>query len=173
MAKRTHRCGKRPCRICRRWFAKDPRVPRQTVCGREECQRERHRRDCQDWRCRNRNLVQEEKAERICRSIFITAKPGPDPGFHAPEDAVDWPVVEARLGLVTATVLQQVVRLISQMVRDEIIKIHPIKTMRYTGIPRNGPRDEIPQKHPVKTAVCPPLSASGARDQNDRSRRKS
>lgn len=42
---------KRPCRICARWFWPEPRAgDRQTICGDEACQRERHRRSCEAWR---------------------------------------------------------------------------------------------------------------------------
>lgn len=45
---------KRPCTVCRRWFLPNPRQKeRQKTCGRAECQRERHRRQCQKWNKQN------------------------------------------------------------------------------------------------------------------------
>ncbi len=43
-------CKKRPCRICRRWFRPDPRLKdRQMTCGKKQCQREWHRKQCAQW----------------------------------------------------------------------------------------------------------------------------
>lgn len=59
---------KRPCRICRRWFLPDARVgDRQRVCGDEECQRERHRRACEQWRARNPDYDREDRLRRRLR----------------------------------------------------------------------------------------------------------
>lgn len=45
---------KRPCRICLKWFVPSVREgTRQEVCNHPECQKERHRRNCQEWRRKN------------------------------------------------------------------------------------------------------------------------
>lgn len=52
MAKTPSR--KRPCRICRRWFLPHPRLKdRQQTCGNSQCQREWHRRMCEQWNRKN------------------------------------------------------------------------------------------------------------------------
>jgi hypothetical protein len=60
---------KRPCKICRRWFLPDPRQEeRHKTCGRPECQRELHRRQCQKWNWKNtayfKGIYLAEKLER-------------------------------------------------------------------------------------------------------------
>jgi len=46
--------GKRPCRICRRWFIPHPRVEdRQRTCGDPRCKREWHRKKCAEWNRKN------------------------------------------------------------------------------------------------------------------------
>lgn len=46
--------GKRPCRICRRWFIPHPRLgERQRTCGDSHCQKEWHRKRCADWNRQN------------------------------------------------------------------------------------------------------------------------
>ena len=41
---------KRPCRVCKRWFIPHPRLKdRQKTCGDQQCQREWHRRKCEQW----------------------------------------------------------------------------------------------------------------------------
>ncbi len=45
---------KRPCRICRRWFTPNPKLKdRQKTCGDAKCQREWHRKKCEEWNKRN------------------------------------------------------------------------------------------------------------------------
>ena len=47
---------KRPCAICRRWFIADVRqIGRQKSCGKPDCQRELHRRQCVKWNRKNQN----------------------------------------------------------------------------------------------------------------------
>jgi len=46
--------GKRPCRICRRWFTPHPRLgDRQRTCADPYCKREWHRKKCAEWNRRN------------------------------------------------------------------------------------------------------------------------
>lgn len=53
---------KRPCKICRRWFEINPRQKgKQETCEREECQRERHRRNCKEWHEKNKGYDQENR----------------------------------------------------------------------------------------------------------------
>lgn len=48
------KAGKKPCRICRRWFRPDARVgERQRACGQPECQAARRQKTQADWRNRN------------------------------------------------------------------------------------------------------------------------
>ena len=45
---------KRPCRICRRWFTPNPRLKgRQMTCAAAKCQREWHRKKCEEWNKKN------------------------------------------------------------------------------------------------------------------------
>jgi len=45
---------RRPCRICRRWFTPNPRLKdRQKTCGDAKCQREWHRKKCEEWNKKN------------------------------------------------------------------------------------------------------------------------
>jgi len=46
--------GKRPCRICRRWFTPHPRLgDRQRTCGDPHCKKEWHRKKCAEWNREN------------------------------------------------------------------------------------------------------------------------
>lgn len=56
---------RRRCSLCGELFQADPRVrARQKVCGRTECQRERHRKSCSAWRAKERPAVEEERVRR-------------------------------------------------------------------------------------------------------------
>ena len=66
---------KRPCAICRRWFTPDPRqVGRQKTCGKSDCRRELHRRQCEKWNHKNKSYY---KAIYLSKKIERT-KPGED-----------------------------------------------------------------------------------------------
>jgi len=48
--------NKRPCRICRRWFAPNPKLKdRQMSCGAPACKREWHKKACRQWNKDNRD----------------------------------------------------------------------------------------------------------------------
>jgi hypothetical protein len=65
--------GKRPCRICKRWFRPHPRVKdRQKTCGDPQCQQEWHRRKCAEW---NRNNVDYFKTNYLDKKLEVTGIP--------------------------------------------------------------------------------------------------
>ena len=67
------RIRKRPCRICRRWFLPDARqIGRQKTCGDPACQRENHRRRCQEWNRNNRDYF---KANYLSAKLERTRDP--------------------------------------------------------------------------------------------------
>lgn len=69
--------GKRPCRICGKWFRVDPREgDRQHVCSSRPCQRERHRRACCDWHRRNPGY---DRGTRLRRRLHLCPPPPSTP----------------------------------------------------------------------------------------------
>ena len=65
--------SKRPCRICRRWFEPDPRVgQRHRVCGRDECQHERHRRNCARGNAADRK---QERDDLLKKGLVVVGTP--------------------------------------------------------------------------------------------------
>lgn len=61
--------GKRPCSICRKWFQPDVRQKgRQRTCG-PDCQKELHRRQCEEWNKKNeayfKNTYLDKKIEKV------------------------------------------------------------------------------------------------------------
>ncbi len=87
---------KRPCQICRKWFLPNPRQKeRQRTCGDSECQRELHRRNCQEWNKKNSVQAKEnflsKKLERIESS--------PDPPHSDSLKKMPPPVPKSRIDL--------------------------------------------------------------------------
>lgn len=93
------RTRKRPCRICRRWFLPDPRqTGRQKICGRAECKKENHRRQCQQWNRKNRDYFKAiYLSEKLCKTK--------DPPVAA-KYAVAMPASRIKLGLHTDVVIE-------------------------------------------------------------------
>ena len=64
---------KRPCRVCKRWFIPHPRLKdRQKTCGDPQCQREWHRRKCEQW---NHNNVDYFKDNYLDKKLELTGTP--------------------------------------------------------------------------------------------------
>ena len=64
---------KRPCRICKRWFIPHPRLKeRQKTCGNPPCQREWHRRKCEQW---NHNNIDYFKDNYLDKKLELTGTP--------------------------------------------------------------------------------------------------
>ena len=113
---------KRPCRICRRWFQPHRRVgDRQTVCSRDECQRERHRRACAAWRKRETQSV---RFHRLTQRVTVPVEElppetsaGSPPG---PETRLRFDRVRDAVGLQVSMVIQVLAIVIRDYVRDAV-----------------------------------------------------
>lgn len=105
---------KRPCRICRCWFIPHPRAgDRQHVCGRADCQRERHRRACRRWRQREGPA---ERGHRLRQRLRVGGEE--QPGAAALQ--VSWDAVRDAVGLEVAVILEEISRLLEDAVRDAV-----------------------------------------------------
>ena len=106
---------KRPCRICRQWFRPHPRAgERQHVCSRADCQRERHRRACQRWR---QGEAPAERVHRLRQRIRVDADGRQAAG---PGPRLSWDVVRDAVGLEVAVILEEISRLLEDIVRDAV-----------------------------------------------------
>ncbi len=108
--------GKRPCRICRRWFAPDPRVgERQHVCSGEECQAERQRRNHEAW-CRRipGYFTARRLGERAAES-----DPRP-PQMPPPLGRLPWDLAQEEFGVQGAGFLGCLGRLLAQHAQEEM-----------------------------------------------------
>ena len=125
---------KRPCRICRRWFRPHPRTgDRQRVCGDLACQRERHRRACGRWRCRNPDYDREDRLRRRLREADAKAR-GAGLNWSAARDAV---------GLEVVVVIEEASRDLQSWARDAVLAQPIGKASVSARHARVGPRDAI------------------------------
>ncbi len=81
---RPRRKRRKRCPFCQTLFAPDPRVgARQWACGQAACQRQRHARNCRDWRRRNRAVTgahyQDYVQPRRLAARAPTGAPPPSP----------------------------------------------------------------------------------------------
>lgn len=128
---------KRPCRICRRWFQPHSRVKaRQRVCGSHECQRERHRRACEQWRRRNPDYDRDRRLrERLAQPEAV---PETDP-----VGKLDWEVARDAVGLQVAVVVEESARLIVDWARDAVAPQQADITGKSDGLRGGEPQDEL------------------------------
>ena len=110
---------KRPCRICRKWFAPHPRVgDRQHVCGEPRCQQERHRRACRGWRRRHPDYDREDRLRR--RLVREVESKGP-PGLAAdPLHRIDWQAARDAVGLQVAVAIEETGKVLHVWARDAV-----------------------------------------------------
>ncbi len=81
MANNTY-LKKRPCRICKKWFAPHPRLgDRQKTCGSKECQKKWHAKKCAQWNRQHRATFQatylSKKLQAVQDQEVANIKPPP------------------------------------------------------------------------------------------------
>ncbi len=65
-----HRHRKRPCRVCGKWYAPNPRLgDRQQTCGVLACRQKWHARQCAKWNRKNRTYFKEIYLRGRLRSL--------------------------------------------------------------------------------------------------------
>jgi hypothetical protein len=117
---------KRRCRICGCWFVPDVRARKQQrVCGRPQCQQERHRRACARWHDNNRGYDRDRRLRaKIVRSPEQIAA---DPGVQQdPLRAISWLAVRDAVELEHAVVIEETARVLVDWARDAVAA-HPLE----------------------------------------------
>lgn len=113
--------GKRPCMICRRWFDPHPRAgPRQRACSKPECQRERHRRACADWRRRNPDYDAEDRLRRRVQAEDGAAVLGSGSSALDRPPGLQWDAVQDAVGLQVGVVIEEAAKVLAEWVRDAV-----------------------------------------------------
>ena len=108
---------KRPCRVCRKWFAAHPRAGgRQRTCGRAECQRERHRRACTQWHARHPDY---DREGRLRERVRVEAGPG-EPLARDPLAEVAWEAARDAVGMEAAVIVEETAKVLTLWARDAV-----------------------------------------------------
>ncbi len=108
---------KRPCRVCRKWFAPHPRAgSRQRTCGREECQRERHRRACGQWHERHPDY---DRENRLRERVRVEVAAG-EPLARDPMAEVAWDAARDAVGMETAVIVEETGKVLALWARDAV-----------------------------------------------------
>ena len=111
---------KRPCRICGCWFIPNMRAGnRQKVCSRPSCQRERHRRNCANWRRRNPHHDREGRLRDKLRSDSTRS--------IAPMAQIDWEAARDSVGLEAAVLTEEMAEVVVNWTRDLVAR-QPIES---------------------------------------------
>ncbi len=108
---------KRPCRVCRKWFAPSSRAGRrQRTCGSDECQRERHRLACAQWHERHPDYDRESRLRErvrveVARGEPLARDPMAEVAWHAARDAV---------GMEAAVIVEETGKVLALWTRDAV-----------------------------------------------------
>lgn len=131
---------RRPCRICKHWFRPDPRTgDRQRVCGRAECQRERHRQACARWRERNPDYDREGR----WRARLRPTAPAASSVTADPLDAIDWSAARDAIGLEASVLVEETGQVLVRWARDAISRQGPGIPSDSRKYPPPTPRDDM------------------------------
>lgn len=133
---------KRPCGICRRWFVPQPRAgDRQRVCSAAACQQERHRRACADWR---RREGEAERRHRLRQRLRVEPGDGGPQGVaQGGQLALRWDVVRDAVGLELSVIIEEVSRLLEDVVRDAVRRQPLVSKAEWRQVLVSARRDDI------------------------------
>ena len=112
----------RPCLVCSQVFTPHPRAgDRQKTCSSEACQRERHRKNCEDWHRRHRGYDRGRRAAAQLRAARVAAREGRKAARSPnPVSEIPWEVVRDSVGLEAQRVLREIGQFLVEWVRDAV-----------------------------------------------------
>lgn len=134
------RSGKRPCRICRKWFLADLRVgPRQRACSAPECQRKRREKTQASWRERNPDYF---VARRLLERASREEPPAPL-RMPTPLSRLPWDVAQDQFGVQGADFIGVMGKLLCGHAQDQF-QAYLVGSIEETGrLPPSGQKDPI------------------------------
>lgn len=137
---------KKPCKICRRWFWPNRRVGgRQQTCSRPECQRERHRRNCEDWHRRNPKY---DREGRLREGLIRESDECPRGGGGDPLRRVDEDAARDSVGLEVYVFVDEIARLLLDWARDSVVLQPSVNKEEIARVLPSGSRDEMVESGP-------------------------
>lgn len=122
------RPGKRPCRICGRWFVPNPRLgERQKTCGTAECQKQWHARKCAEWNRKNRVYFKEIYLSGRLESVDDSSR---SVAPHLPQR-----VVQEVIGVKQLVIIGYITRLLVRGVQEVITSQHIDHKIEFRRLP--------------------------------------
>ena len=155
----------RPCRVCRCWFQPDRKVGnRQHVCGDPKCQKEWHRRACDNWR--RVNMDRERSARFAARLVKNESARDPPPSPPAdPLKRINWHLARREVGEKTGTFVAVAMRLILQWLREtSTAQFHGNKGIGQKVIPP-APRETSSEQVALGRTVPPKVMPDPCREE--------
>jgi hypothetical protein len=136
--KRTAALRKRPCRICKRWFAPDPRLKdRQKTCGDAACRREWHRRKCRQWNRNNSDYfkanflhrkLEDSKRHVIKDEVSGNNREGPSKPLESRRSGLPFEVVQEVMGTQVCVIIEYLAQLLLRRFQEVIRRQVPVNT---------------------------------------------
>lgn len=125
MANNTY-LKKRPCRICRKWFAPHPRLgDRQKTCGSKECQQKWHAKKCAQWNRQHRASFQATYLSKKLQAAQDHAIGNPPPQLQKsnilpklPREVIQ-EVISAQQYVIAEYLSQVLLRSVQEMIREQ------------------------------------------------------
>jgi hypothetical protein len=127
---------KRPCRICGKWYAPNPRLAdRQQTCGTMECQRKWHARKCAEWNRKNRTYFKEiylrgrleffgidlPAESPSCSSCRINDPPRRSSPLDLPQEVVQ-EVIEVKLFIIIEYIVRLLMRRFQEVMHTQLVE---------------------------------------------------
>ena len=145
---------KRPCRICRKWFAPNPRVGnRQKTCGSKECRKKWHAKKCAQWNRQHRACFQttylSKKLQAVQNHETSTKKPSPQLPKSGISPKLPREVIQEVIGVQQFVIAEYLSQVLLRSVQEVIRVQHADILREVRQLPQSGySRDDSQKRAP-------------------------
>ena len=145
MANNTY-LKKRPCKICRKWFAPHPRLgDRQKTCGSKECQKKWHKKKCAQWNRQHRASFQATYLSKKLQAVQDQAIGKPPPQLQKstiflklPQEVIQ-EVISVQQLIIAEYLSQVLLRSVQEVIRVQHADIlREVKQLPHRGYSRSN-----------------------------------
>ena len=141
---------KRPCKICHKWFKPHPKAgDRQHVCSDPACQRERHRKSCEEWRNKNPDYDKENHLQIKIQNEREKIESGKNTSIDPVQTIELLTTVRDAVGLEVHVIINEITKVLVSWVRDAVVLQQPVIIKKYGKQVINSSRDEIDNNNHV------------------------
>lgn len=112
---------KRPCKVCRRWFAPHPRIgDSQKTCASQQCKKEWHKRKCSEWNKQNSNYF---KGIYLKNKMLAAEEDKQNKsGKASPNNHLDlpWQEIQEEIGVKQVVIIEYILQLLMRRFQELI-----------------------------------------------------